>query len=75
MLMRVQDCLQYIEQYLHEYEGVGLPLIQAALESDNGILQYHALTVLKEWSPSIWQQPSIQEAIKHIAATTKDKKP
>ena len=68
-----QDCLQYIVQDLHEYEGVGLPLIQAALESDNGILQYHALTVLKEWSPSIWQQPSIQAAIKHIAATTKDK--
>ena len=68
-----QDCLQYIVQDLHEHEGVGLPLIQAALESDNGILQYQALTVLKEWPPSIWQQPSIQAAIHHIATTTKDK--
>ena len=31
-----QDCLQCIVQDLYEHEGVGVPLIQAALKSDNG---------------------------------------
>lgn len=68
-----QDCLQYLIQDLHEYEGVGLPLIQAALESDNGSLQYQALTVLEAWQSEISQQPSVQAAIKNIASTSKDK--
>ncbi len=68
-----QHCLQCIVQGLYEHEGVGLPLIQAALASDNGNLQYHALSVLEKWSPSISQQPAIQEIINDIAITTKDK--
>ncbi|MCR2823329.1 hypothetical protein [Lederbergia panacisoli] len=68
-----QDCLHCIVQDLHQHEGVGLPLVQAALKSNDGGLQYHALSVLEEWNPSIWQQPTIQAAIKTIATTTKDK--
>lgn len=68
-----QVCLQCIVQDLYEHEGVGLALIQAALKSDNGNLQYHALSVLKEWSPSFSQQPTIYEIIKNIATLTKDK--
>lgn len=68
-----QHCLQCIVQDLYGYEGVGLPLIQAALASDNGSLQYHALSVLERWSPSISQQPALQKSIKNIAITTKDK--
>lgn len=68
-----QVCLLFIVQDLYEHEGVGLSLIQAALKSDNGNLQYHALSVLKGWSPSFSQQPNIQEMIKNIATTTKDK--
>ncbi|MFC6038931.1 hypothetical protein ACFPYN_05620 [Paenisporosarcina macmurdoensis] len=48
-------------------------MIQAALKSDNGNLQYHALSVLKEWSPSFSEQPTIHEIIKNIATLTKDK--
>jgi hypothetical protein len=68
-----QHCLQCIVQDLYGHEGVGLPLIQAALASDNGSLQYHALSVLEGWSPSISQQPALQESVKNIAITTKDK--
>lgn len=68
-----QDCLQCIVQDLYEHEGVGLPLIQAALQSDNGNLQYHALNVLDEWQPTYCQQPTNRELIKNIASKTKDK--
>lgn len=68
-----EDCLRYIVQDLHEHEGVGLPLIQAALESDAGVIQFQALSVLEVWTPSIWQQPAILAAINNISTTTKDK--
>jgi len=68
-----QDCLQYIIQDLYEHEGVGLPLVQAALNSDNGSLQYHALCVLEGWTPLVWKQPALQTAIKTIATMSKDK--
>ncbi|MEG0261060.1 MAG: hypothetical protein RR651_14415 [Lysinibacillus sp.] len=68
-----QHCVQCIVQDLHEHEGVGLALIQAALESENSSLQYVALTVLTAWSPLFSQQPIIRESIKNIATTTKDK--
>eukprot|EP00130_Batrachochytrium_dendrobatidis_P008277 XP_006683152.1 hypothetical protein BATDEDRAFT_28714 [Batrachochytrium dendrobatidis JAM81] len=68
-----QDCLQCIVQDLYEHEGVGVPLIEAALKSDNGGLQYHALSVLSEWSPSFSQKPVIHGIIKGIAGRTKDK--
>ena len=68
-----QECLQSIVQDLYEHEGVGLPLIQAALKSDNGNLQYHALNVLNEWSPSFSQLATTREMIKNIAMKTKDK--
>ncbi len=68
-----QNCLQCIVQDLYGHEGVGVPLLQAALASDNGSLQYHALSVLEGWSPSIAQQPTLQEIIQNIAMTTKDK--
>lgn len=66
-------CLQCILQDLYEHEGVGLALIQAALASDNGNLQYSALSVLEGWSPSYSQHSTIQGIIKNIATTTKDK--
>ncbi|RDW16722.1 hypothetical protein [Oceanobacillus chungangensis] len=68
-----QDCLQCIVQDLYEHEGVGVSLIEAALKSENGGLQYHALSVLTEWSPSFAQEPAMQRAIKDIADKTKDK--
>lgn len=68
-----QECLQCIVQELYEHEGVGLPLIQAALTSDNGNLQYHALSVLNGWSPSFSQHPAMQDVIKDIAVRIKDK--
>ena len=68
-----QECLQYIVQDLEEYEGVGRPLIQSALTSDDGSLQYHALRVLNEWPPSYSQEPAIQERVRQIANETKDK--
>ncbi|MFS0656463.1 hypothetical protein [Bacillus sp. 179-C3.3 HS] len=64
-------CLQYIVQDLDEYEGVGLSLIHAALRIEN--LQYFALSVLKEWSPSYSQQIATREMIQSIAVNTKDK--
>ncbi|WP_144680294.1 hypothetical protein NST73_18950 [Bacillus sp. FSL W7-1034] len=66
-------CLQYIVQDLYEHDGVGLPLIQAALRSNDGNLQYHALSVLKEWPPSYAQKAATRELIEHIAVKTKDK--
>jgi hypothetical protein len=66
-------CLQYILQELYEHEGVGLALIQAALSSDKGHLQYNALSILEGWSLSYSQDPTIQGIIKNIATTTKDK--
>ncbi|GJI57056.1 hypothetical protein BATMR_00840 [Bacillus altitudinis] len=66
-------CLQYIVQDLYEHEGVGLSLIQAALRSDDGNLQYHALSVLKEWPPSYAQQAATRELIEHISIKTDDK--
>ncbi|SDS83787.1 hypothetical protein SAMN05444162_2401 [Paenibacillaceae bacterium GAS479] len=68
-----EDCLRYIVQGLQKHEGVGLSLIQAALELDKGELQYQALSVLEEWIPSIWQQPTILTTIKNILVTTRDK--
>lgn len=68
-----QECLQSIVQDLYEHEGLGLPLIQAALTSDNGNLQYHALNVLNEWPPSFSQLATTREMIKNIAMKTKDK--
>lgn len=68
-----EHCLRYTDQDLHEHAGVGLPLVQAALESDTELMQYQALSVLEEWTPSIWQRPSILAAIKNISTTTKDK--
>lgn len=68
-----QDCLIYIIQDLHGHEGVGLPLLQAALESSSDVIQYQALSVLEEWNPSIWQQPEIVSAIKRISTTANDK--
>lgn len=65
--------MHYIVQDLHEYGGVGLSLIQAELQSDHVSLQYQALSVLEEWTPSIWKQPAILESIKIIAMTAKDK--
>ncbi|WP_339164596.1 hypothetical protein [Bacillus sp. FSL K6-2841] len=66
-------CLQYIVQDLYEHEGVGLSLIQAALRSDDGNLQYHALSVLKEWPPSYAQKAATRELIEHISIKTDDK--
>ena len=66
-------CVHCIVQDLHEHEGVGLSLIQAGLQSKNKSLQYHALSVLKSWSPAFSQQPDIQELIKDIATSTSDK--
>ena len=68
-----KECLQYIIQDLEEYEGVGQALIQSALTSDDGSLQYHALRILNEWSRMYSQEPAIQERIRHIANETKDK--
>lgn len=68
-----QDCLYYIVQDLHEYVGVGLPLIQAALKADHVSLQFQALNVLDDWTPAIWKQPAILESIKVIAMTSQDK--
>ena len=68
-----EECLQYIVQDLGEYDGVGQLLIQAALESNKASLQYHGLLVLHEWSPIYAQKPVIQDLLKSIARTTKDK--
>lgn len=68
-----EECLQCIVQGLYDDEGTGLPLIQAALESNKEELQYSALSVLECWTPSVWQEPSVMAAIKNIATTSKDK--
>ena len=68
-----QYSLQCIVQGLYEHEGTGLPLIQACLASENGSLQYHALSVLEGWSRAFSQQPAIQESIENITMMTKDK--
>lgn len=68
-----QDCLQCIVQDLYAHEGLGVSLIESAIKSDNGGLQYHALSVLSEWSPSFSQKLVIQGVIKEIAGRTKDK--
>lgn len=66
-----QICLQMIVQSLHDYEGIGLPIVKAALNSKIG--QYQALTVLNSWPKSVWNQPDIEETLKQIATTEKDK--
>ena len=66
-------CLACIVQDLQEHEGIGLQLIQAALESDESSLQYDALNALEGWAPSMWQQLAIQDAIKKITMASKDK--
>ncbi|MCY7708067.1 hypothetical protein P4T38_06205 [Bacillus safensis] len=48
-------------------------MIQAALRSADVNLQYYALSVLKEWSPSYAQQAVTRELIEHISVKTKDK--
>ena len=68
-----QACLAHIVQDLQEYEGIGLRLIQVALESDDDRLQYDALSALEGWAPSTWQELAIQDAIKNIVMKTKDK--
>ncbi|WP_054955371.1 hypothetical protein [Paenibacillus dakarensis] len=68
-----EDCLRFIVGDLHDHEDVGLPLILAALESDIGVLQYQALSVLQEWTPASWNQPAVLAAIQNIAATAGDK--
>lgn len=65
-------CMQVILQRLYMYEGLGLNLIQAGLESSSERLQYEALTTLEVWEPILWQQPMIQRAIQKIAEETKD---
>ncbi|UUD42694.1 hypothetical protein [Bacillus pumilus] len=40
---------------------------------DDGNLQYHALIVLKEWSPLYSQQAATRELIENIYVKTKDK--
>lgn len=66
-------CLQCIVQDLHKFEGIGLPLIEAALESNNEGLQYHALVALDAWQLPLAKYPSIKTAVKNIAAVSKDK--
>lgn len=68
-----QNCLEFIIQDLHEYEGVGFPLVQGALESENENLRWHALIILTEWTSTFSQQAQIQQSLKTIATTTKDK--
>lgn len=68
-----QVCLQFIIQDLHKFEGMGLPLIEAALESNNEGLQYHALVALDVWQLPVANNPSLQTTVKNIAAVSKDK--
>ncbi|MCM3781992.1 hypothetical protein M3231_03310 [Neobacillus mesonae] len=68
-----EDCLRCIVQDLYDYEGIGLPLVQTALESDKGDLQYLALSVLDYWTPSVWQQQGVLDAVQNISNTSKDK--
>ncbi|MEK5382334.1 hypothetical protein [Niallia sp. FSL W8-0635] len=68
-----QNCLEIIMQDLYPFEGIGVSLIQAALESENENLRWHALNILTEWSPTFRQQPEIQQSIKMINTITKDK--
>ncbi|MEM5591291.1 hypothetical protein AAHH67_05245 [Niallia circulans] len=68
-----QYCLEYIIQDLHEFEGVGAPLVRAALETKNESLRWQGLSVLAEWSPAIRQLPEIQHSLRTIISTTKDK--
>lgn len=68
-----QQCLEAILQELYDYEGVGLSLIQAALNSKADSLQHHALSVLEYWKKESWQTAEILSAIKDVAMTTDEK--
>ncbi|WP_312093480.1 hypothetical protein [Niallia sp.] len=68
-----QNCLECIIQDLHEFDGIGIPLVQAALKSVNENLRLHALSVLTEWSTTFRKQAEIQQSLNIIATTTKDK--
>lgn len=68
-----QYCLEYIIQDLHEFEGVGAPLVRASLETKNEGLRWQGLTVLAEWSSAIRQLPEMQHSLRTIISTTKDK--
>ncbi|MEZ7791378.1 hypothetical protein CHH57_08025 [Niallia circulans] len=68
-----QYCLEYIIQDLHEFEGIGAPLVYASLETKNESLRWLGLSVLAEWSPTFRQLSEIQHALKTIMSTTKDK--
>ena len=68
-----EKCLECIIQDLHDFEGVGVPLVQVALESANEDLRLHALSVLTAWSSTFRHQPEIQQNLKMITTTTKEK--
>lgn len=67
-----QQCILHIVRSLHNYEGVGLSLIKRMLTS-NSVGQYDALAVLDHWPKSLWTEPDIEEMLKKIEASTKQK--
>lgn len=68
-----QDCLLVIIQDLHDFEGVGLTLLVAALQSGHEGLSYYALSALEVWTPATWKETKVLTAIEGMIATAKDK--
>lgn len=66
-------CMLAILQRLYSYDGVAIPLVIAALKSHEKPLQYHALSVLTEWSPRTIAQSDLQPILEYLASTSKDK--
>lgn len=68
-----QACLQVIICHLHDYAGSGLPLLEAALKSDDESLRFNALEVLNEWPQSAWIQSNLVSILRRIELAASDK--
>lgn len=68
-----QACLRVIICHLHDYAGSGLPLLEAALKSDDESLRFNALEVLNEWPQSAWIQSNLVSILRRIELAASDK--
>lgn len=66
------DCMHIIIQDLHQYEGLGIPILQAALASTYQGLHYHALHALTAWQSTDWRSAEMIELIQKLEAESED---
>lgn len=68
-----QACVEVILQDLYEFEGVGLSLLEASLQSPSITLQKAALWVLNDWPKEAWYTESMASTLTSINTPNVDK--